>query len=276
MKRSARRLAFGLTALAFSLTTSVAGVAGAHVSVDPSSQPSSGGYGQVRLVVPSEEDDTTTTAISVTLPSGVDLSSVRTLPIPGWTATTEQAQSNGSERVSKITWQANTPESGLKPTEYGVFAFSGGRWPAGTTSVTLPTEQRYANGTVVSWNEQAADAQTEPEHPAPVVTLAPESGDHDAAHGAASTTDANSTVVQQQSPDGSTWWKVIAVASLVIAAAAVLAVAALWRRLGGNSSELDAPESSKASENSDSAETVAETDTAVHSGVGSKATADHR
>lgn len=119
MNRSARRLAFGLTALAFSLTTSVAGVAAAHVTVDPTSQPSSGGYGQVRLVVPSEEDNTTTTAISVTLPTGVDLSSVRTLPIPGWTATTEKTQSNGSERVSKITWQASNPESGLKPTEYG-------------------------------------------------------------------------------------------------------------------------------------------------------------
>ncbi len=274
MKRSARRIAFGLTALAFSLTTSVAGVAAAHVTVDATSQPSSGGYGQVRLVVPSEEDNTTTTAISVTLPAGVDLSSVRTLPIPGWTATTEKAQSNGSERVSKITWQADTPESGLKSTEYGVFAFSGGRWPAGTTSVTLPTEQRYADGTVVSWNEQAADAQTEPEHPAPVVTLGPSSGDHDAAHGAASATDANSAVAQQQSTDGSTWWKVIAVVSLVIAAAAVLAVAALWRRLGGNNTPGSA--SSTAPESSGGAEAVAETEAAEHAGVGSKAAADHR
>lgn len=62
-------------------------------------------------------------------------------------------------------------------------------------------------------------AATEPEHPAPVVTLGPAPGDHDAAHGAASATDANSIAAQQQSPDGSTWWNVIAVASLVIAAA---------------------------------------------------------
>ncbi|KNA91679.1 Uncharacterised protein [Mycobacteroides abscessus subsp. abscessus] len=97
----------------------------------------------------------------VGLPAGVALSSVRTLPIPGWTG-------------------------------------------------------RFREGTGQRLRARLKDhVATEPEHPAPVVTLGPASRDHDAAHGAASATDANSTVAQQQSPDVSTWWKVIAVASLV-------------------------------------------------------------
>ncbi|WP_431817655.1 hypothetical protein [Gordonia jacobaea] len=105
-----------------------------------------------------------------------------------------------------------------------------------------------------------------------MVTLVPESSGHDAAHGAAPSTDANSIVAQQQSSDGSTWWKVITVVSLVIAAAAVLAVASLWRRLGGDITPGSA--SANAPEDSDGADSAAETDTAEHASVGSTATAD--
>lgn len=64
-----------------------------------------------------------------------------------------------------------TIDNGLGATEFGVFTFSGGKWPAGVDSVSLPTEQRYSDGTVVRWDEEALDAASEPEHPAPSVTL---------------------------------------------------------------------------------------------------------
>ena len=51
-------------------------------------------------------------------------------------------------------------DNGLGATEFGVFTF-GGKWPTGVDSVSLPTEQRYSDGTAVRWDEEALDAASE-------------------------------------------------------------------------------------------------------------------
>lgn len=122
----------------------------------------------MRLIVPTESDDASTIGLSLTVPEGVDLTSARTLPIPGWTATVEREQSGDGERVSRVRWQATDPANGLKAAEFGVFTLSAGPWPEDVDSVPLPTEQIYSDGSVVSWNEVAVNAGIEPEHPAPV------------------------------------------------------------------------------------------------------------
>ncbi|MGC4933815.1 YcnI family protein [Gordonia sp. DT30] len=193
--------------------------ADAHVTVDPGTQIAAGGYGVVRLLVPSESDTAKTTAVSVTIPDGVDFTSARTTPVPGWTATVDH-RSGADGRVTRITWTATTPDNALTSTELGQFAFSAGPWPTNTNTVNLPTEQRYSDGSTVSWNEIAVDQGSEPEHPAPVVHLGAAGQD---AHGQA----LDHAETGSENPDWTSRW--IAIAGLVVAVLALVALAFVYR-----------------------------------------------
>ncbi|MGW4337056.1 YcnI family copper-binding membrane protein [Rhodococcus koreensis] len=227
----ARRIV-AVTALGGVALLGFAAPAAAHVHVDSAEQLSKGGYGLVRLIVPTESDDASTIGLTLTVPEGVDLTSARTLPIPGWTATVEREQSGGGERVSRVRWQATDPANGLKTAEFGVFTLSAGPWPEDVDSVPLPTEQFYSDGSVVSWNEVAVNAGIEPEHPAPVVTLA-SGGAHGDGHGGtadSASADGSSHVAASDS-DSTAWlWRTIAVVALVLSLGAAIAVITLVRR----------------------------------------------
>ncbi|OUS93975.1 YcnI family protein [Rhodococcus sp. NCIMB 12038] len=227
----ARRIA-AATALGGVALLGFAAPAAAHVHVDGAEQLSKGGYGLVRLVVPTESDHASTVGLTVKVPEGVDLTSARTLPIAGWTATVEREQSGDGERVSRVRWQATDPANGLKVAEFGVFTLSAGPWPEDVDSVPLPTEQNYSDGSVVSWNEVAVNAGIEPEHPAPVVTLAAGGAHGD---GRGDTTDSASTddTSHAAAPDSDStaWlWRTIALVALVLSLGATVAVIVLVRR----------------------------------------------
>ncbi|MEV8516015.1 YcnI family protein [Dactylosporangium sp. NPDC051484] len=149
--------------------------ADAHVRVDDSSAPKRGGYGAVRLSVPTESEKASTVGLIVTIPEDVTLTSAKVLPIAGWTAKVETVQ----DRVTRIVWQAK--DGGLGPSEFGVFTFSAGPWPKDKSAVPLPTTQQYSDGSTVVWDQVALDA-SEPEHPAPIVVLGAASAEHH--HGA--------------------------------------------------------------------------------------------
>ncbi|ASR01709.1 YcnI family copper-binding membrane protein [Gordonia rubripertincta] len=214
-----------LSALMFGLVL-LAGVAPAtaHVSVDPSTQPARGGYGQVALVVPNESDTASTVGVTVTIPSDVEIASARTLPIPGWAASIERVRVGDSERIASITWTAASPDAAIKPAEFGVFTFAGGPWPD-AESVTLATDQRYGDGEVVSWNEIAVDQQSEPEHPAPVLVLGAASDGHDS-HGAHSAGDE----AAGESESGFGWSQILSVVALVVAVASLAGLLIVARR----------------------------------------------
>ena len=71
--------------------------------------------------------------------------------------------------VSRIDWKASAAAA-IEPGQFQQFAISAGPLPD-VASVAFPTTQRYSDGTVVEWN-QLASGSAEPEHPAPVLTLA--------------------------------------------------------------------------------------------------------
>ena len=58
----------------------------AHVPAQPGDA-AQGSYSVVSLRVPNESDTAGTVKLEVTLPADHPLSSVRTTPVPGWTAT---------------------------------------------------------------------------------------------------------------------------------------------------------------------------------------------
>src|SRR5262245_23677447 len=115
---------FGVTTAAVTGIIVTAAPAAAHVRVDEGQQPPRGGYVSVRLIVPTESELASTIGVTVTVPDNIELTSARTLPIPGWTADVETEPTGDGQRVSRITWRAIDKAGGIKPTEYGEFAFS--------------------------------------------------------------------------------------------------------------------------------------------------------
>lgn len=190
-KRAAARsaaltAAFGAAALLGTATAS------AHVSVNPE-EAEKGGYAKVAFRVPNERPNAGTVQIKVTFPEQFPLSSVRTKPMPGWTAQVEKVQippvevegAQVTEAVRSITWTAQ-PGTRIGPNEFNEFEATLGTLPSNTDQLVLPTAQTYDNGEVVNWATPApADPAQEPEHPAPALKLIEGSGEGHG-HGSAS------------------------------------------------------------------------------------------
>jgi periplasmic copper chaperone A len=171
-----------VVALAAGATLLAAGPASAHVTAQPG-QVASGGSAVVSFRVPDESDTAGTVELEVALPTDHPITSVRTTPMPGWTATVAKAtlnppvQVNGNavtQAVSTVTWTAN-PGTRIGPGEFLDFPLWLGPLPTGVDQLALPATQTYDDGTVVAWNQPTTGGE-EPEHPAPVVRLVAAAG----------------------------------------------------------------------------------------------------
>ncbi|MFD5462130.1 YcnI family protein [Kitasatospora sp. NPDC127059] len=170
-----------LAAVALTAAASVVALAGpafAHVTVNPGSA-AQGGYATVNFQVPNESDTANTVKLEVNLPMDHPLASVRTLPMPGWTATVEKAKldkpikvhgSDVTEAASKITWTADTGTK-IAPGQFQEFRLSLGALPTDADSMVFKALQTYDNGDVVRWIDEAQAGQPEPAHPAPTLKL---------------------------------------------------------------------------------------------------------
>lgn len=155
------------------------GVAAAHVSVAaPGAE--QGGYTVLTFRVPTESDTAGTTALTVQLPN---LKSARTEPLPGWTATVQKDPASAT--ATSVTWTAD-PGVNVGPGQFQQFVLSAGPLPE-QDQVEFPATQTYSDGTVVEWNQQPNSDGSEPDKPAPSLTLAAGSAEGDA-HGAATAT----------------------------------------------------------------------------------------
>ncbi|MFG2845723.1 YcnI family protein [Kitasatospora sp. NPDC048296] len=181
----ARRLAaVALTAAAS--VVALAGPAFAHVTVNPGSA-AQGGYTAVDFRVPNENDTASTVKLEVNLPMDHPLASVRTLPLPGWTANVEKSKldkpikvhgSDVTEAVSKITWTADAGTK-IAPGQFQEFRVSLGPLPTDADSMAFKALQTYDNGDVVRWIDEAQAGQPEPAHPTPILKLTKAAGGDD-------------------------------------------------------------------------------------------------
>ncbi len=171
------------------LALAVASPAFAHVTANPSTL-QKGGYGVVTFRVPDEDETANTVALTVTLPPDHPFSSVRTTPIAGWTATPNEITLNPplkdddgnqiTKTIGSVTWKAN-PGSKIAPGQYLDFPLSLGPFPDDVDAIRMPAVQTYDNGQVVNWADPPNADGSEPEHPAPSVTLTAAAGE--GAHG---------------------------------------------------------------------------------------------
>jgi periplasmic copper chaperone A len=182
MSSSVRRAALtaGATlfaAAAVSLVTT--GVAAAHVTANPRTAVK-GSYAKIAFRVPDESATAGTIKLQVTLPADHPIPSVRTAPVPGWTAQITTTPINPpiydddhtkiTEAPHMITWTAR-PGVRLGPTEFAEFEVSMGALPDDTDQLVMPAVQTYDDGHVVTWDQMRTPGGPEPEHPAPTLTL---------------------------------------------------------------------------------------------------------
>jgi periplasmic copper chaperone A len=156
-----------------------AGTASAHVTVSPSTAVT-GGDVRIAFRVPTESDTASTVKVEVQMPTDKPIPSVAVEPVPGWTVTTDTTKlatpvktDDGdtiTDAVSKITWTASAAGA-VKPGQFQEFPVALESLPD-TDKLVFKTLQTYSDGTVVRWIDDTVAGQPEPEHPAPVLTLA--------------------------------------------------------------------------------------------------------
>jgi periplasmic copper chaperone A len=176
--------------IAVAASVAVAGSASAHVSVS-SQDAAPDGYGKITFRVPNESDTASTVGLRIQVPQEAAVTSLSTQAIPGWTVTRtmtdlpEPLESHGekiSSYASVIEFRAD-PGGGIAPGEFQEFSLSGGPFPK-EDQLVFPTVQVYSDGSETAWIEPTVQGQGEPEHPAPVLALAADTGAGTSAAGA--------------------------------------------------------------------------------------------
>lgn len=158
---SSRALIATAAVAATGLLTAVPAWAHVHVDAD---NPTPGTTSVLTFRVPGESDTgALTTQLTVDLP---DVASARTEVVPGWTAKLDRDTSAGTVRA--VTWTAN-PGVGISAEQFALFRVSV-KLPDAET-VSFPTTQTYSDGSVVRWDQAPLPDGSEPEHPAPQLTL---------------------------------------------------------------------------------------------------------
>ncbi|WP_033217296.1 YcnI family protein [Kitasatospora phosalacinea] len=240
MRSLSARRSLGALALAAGALLASAVPAAAHVTVQ-SGNAQQGGYTAVAFRVPNESDTASTMKVEVNLPLDHPMASVRTQPVPGWTAVMEKSKldkpldSHGqqiTEAVTKITWTAGDGTK-IAPGQYQDFSVSLGALPTDTDKLTFKALQTYDNGDVVRWIEEAKDGQPEPSKPAPTLKLT-KAAAASAAAGQHSTDSTGKQETAAAAPKGSdSTARTLGVVGIVVGVVgAALGVAGLRRRPG--------------------------------------------
>jgi uncharacterized protein YcnI len=207
--------------------------ASAHVTINPDAA-EAGSYAVVTVKVPNESDTATTTKVQLSLPEDTPFTSVRYVPVAGWTAelvreTLPEAvtvnDTEVTEAVTAIIWTAEAG-SEISDGQLQQFSVSLGAVPD-VGSVTLPAIQYYSDGTQVEWVEVEADAAK----PAPVLYINDEAptdshgshaaGDDAHAEHADDSTESSDTAASASDSDD-TLARVFGIGGLVLGAAGLV------------------------------------------------------
>lgn len=130
-------------AVAYALVAVVPALA--HVTVKPG-EVATATYQVFTVSVPNEKD-VSTTSVKLLIPE--DITSVTPTKKPGWNITTEKSGSGDDSRDTAISWTDGDIADGLRDE----FTFSA-KTPSSPTELKWKAYQTYADGTVVSWDQE--------------------------------------------------------------------------------------------------------------------------
>jgi uncharacterized protein YcnI len=175
----------------------------------------------VTFQVPNESSTgAATSALTVTLPN---VASASTESMPGWTAKLDRDAASGT--VRSVTWTA-AANGGIGVDQFALFRISV-QLPD-TDTISFPATQTYSDGAVVKWDQPPLPGGGEPEHPAPMLTLAAGPvAQHDHHPPSGTPTDHAAAPAQSKSPDNTA--RLLGGAALVVAALGVC-IALIRRR----------------------------------------------
>lgn len=165
------------------LSLGFAGLASAHVTVQPTEVPA-GSYQVFTVRVPTEKE-IPTTSIKVAIPDGVAVSRIE--PKPEWTY---QIEKNADNKFVSVTWKATG--KGLGATEFGEFRVQG-KVAVNAKELVWKAYQTYSDGQIVEWTG-AADAATPASVTAVTAAVGNGHGMTSAASGAAETNGSRDTL----------------------------------------------------------------------------------
>lgn len=196
---SRRLLVSAAGALAL-LVVPLAAPAAAHVTVQGPGA-TQGGFTKLAFRTPTERP-VATTKLEIAFPTDQPLAFVNVRPKAGWTyavTKTKPAQPFEAfgepveEVVTRIVWTATAGNPGIKAGEFDEFEVSAGPLPE-VDRMLFKALQTYANGEIVRWIEEPVEGGEEPEHPAPVLELAPAADEDEADDPAASASTSDADV----------------------------------------------------------------------------------
>jgi periplasmic copper chaperone A len=159
-------------ALATALALAIPAVAGAHVTVQPSTA-AAGAFTRLDVRVPNEQDKASTTRVQLKLPDGFVFASYE--PVSGWNVKVDKAKlakpvktddGEVTEQVSAITWTAQGDQNGIPPGAFRDFGLSVQVPGKAGDKLTFKAVQTYSNGEVVRWIGPEGSNE-----PAPVVSV---------------------------------------------------------------------------------------------------------
>lgn len=174
MKTSSLARACATFGVAGLLVVAVAGTASAHISADAQGATRGAEAAVVSFRVPNESVTASTIGLTVTLPTGGTLLSVRSAQLAGWTSTVAKTVAGVP---TAVTWNAGAGVS-IGAGQFGQFAIDVGPLPQ-SDSIIFTATQTFSDGSVVQWNQPPNADGSEPEHPAPELVLAAAAGGTD-------------------------------------------------------------------------------------------------
>ncbi|SDN48051.1 Uncharacterized protein YcnI [Klenkia soli] len=225
MSRTLRRAAVLAVATATALAAGT-GIASAHVRVS-SDDATPGGYGVMTFRVPNESDTASTVSLRIQLPTDTPLTFVQAEPVAGWTITPTTTQldppveADGdtiTEAVSVVQFTA-ADGGGIAPGQFQEFRLLGGPFPD-ADSISFSAVQTYSDGSEAAWIEPTVEGQTEPQYPAPVLSLTGSDAAADDAHGSGDTSTGTDPAATSTADDGGDG---LAVTALVLGGLGLLA-----------------------------------------------------
>ena len=154
----------------------------AHVTAQPTARPNRAATPSSPCACPPSPTPRAPSSSRSPCPIDHPITSVRTTPRAGWTATMTKAPLNPPHRdaTDARSPRRSTPSPGPPtrapgsgPASSPTSRCRSARCPTDTNELVLPAVQTYDDGEVVAWDQPPAADGSEPERPAPTVTLTP-------------------------------------------------------------------------------------------------------